>query len=384
MKDTAQPETHAPPADRPRSAGAAPTLQSGAPPRFRVHFGGPDRPPGALRDLLEQRVDAVPPGGAIDWVTYYFRDRALAEALARARRRGVSVHVALDAAPHLEGANEAVRRLLSSPEALGPGLRSVEHPRVRRGSLRARRAHLHAKLYVFSHPWPVALVGSFNPSGDPEPDPEVIREIGDQDRGHNLLVEIADPALAAGLRDHARRLFHARHGRLEWLSPQANRVLRSVDTEVLFHPRVRGLRWLRVLRADPPAERVRVAVSHLNERRTLRELARLARRGARVEVIAHHDAERRIPAAAARRLIASGVRLRRYRHPRQLPMHDKLMLVETPRRRLALFGSLNLTARSRWLNHEIAVVSEDESLFRALATRWEEIAAEPWLQAPEG
>ena len=43
-------------------------------------FGGPDRPARALRDLLEQKVDEVPPGGSIAWITYYFRDEALAEA----------------------------------------------------------------------------------------------------------------------------------------------------------------------------------------------------------------------------------------------------------------------------------------------------------------
>ena len=37
---------------------------------MKVHFGGPDRPPRALRDLLHARVEAVPAEGTIDWMTY--------------------------------------------------------------------------------------------------------------------------------------------------------------------------------------------------------------------------------------------------------------------------------------------------------------------------
>ena len=47
----------------------------------RVHFGGPDRPVALLRDLLAERIARVPEGGSIDWVTYYFRDRPLAQKL---------------------------------------------------------------------------------------------------------------------------------------------------------------------------------------------------------------------------------------------------------------------------------------------------------------
>jgi phosphatidylserine/phosphatidylglycerophosphate/cardiolipin synthase-like enzyme len=66
---------------------------------FEVTFGGPDRPRGCLRDLLAQRIEAVPPGGAIDWATYYFRDRRLAGDLIRARERGVEVRVTIDGRP---------------------------------------------------------------------------------------------------------------------------------------------------------------------------------------------------------------------------------------------------------------------------------------------
>jgi len=155
----------------------------------QVYFGGPDRPVGFLRDLLAERVARVPAGGSIDWVTYYFRDRRLADALVEARERGVDVRVTLDGHPRTPHANNAVIEMLEA--GLGGGLCAV------RGRLdgtplgKIARPRLHEKLYCFSHPTPVAFVGSFNPSSDsPESEPEVIEVIGDHDRAHNLLVEL--------------------------------------------------------------------------------------------------------------------------------------------------------------------------------------------------
>ena len=127
--------------------------------RCQVHFGGPDLVPGRLRDLLAERVAAVPAGGAIDFITYYFRDRRLAAELLAAKRRGATVRVTLDGRPRSSHANDAVIRLLAGPGGLGTGLRVV-----RGGKL--LRPRLHEKLYCFSHPSPAAFVGSFNPSGD--------------------------------------------------------------------------------------------------------------------------------------------------------------------------------------------------------------------------
>jgi len=92
---------------------------------FEVHFGGPDLPRGRLRGLLAQQIEAVPAGGAIDWVTYYFRDRRLAADLIRARERGVAVRVTPDGRPRTPTANDRVRSLLRA--GLGDGLRVVNH-----------------------------------------------------------------------------------------------------------------------------------------------------------------------------------------------------------------------------------------------------------------
>ena len=129
---------------------------------YDIHFGGPDLPSGRLRDLLAERVTAVPAGGKINWVTYYFRDRRLAAELLQAHRRGVKVTVTLDAHPRSSSANEAVMNMLAGPDGLGTGFRVVAMPVVLTPSGRTR-THLHEKLYCFSHPRPVAYIGSFNP-----------------------------------------------------------------------------------------------------------------------------------------------------------------------------------------------------------------------------
>jgi len=55
---------------------------------FHVFFGGPDCRPRSLHDLLYSHVSAVPAGGEIFWATYYFRDKALADALIQAKNGG--------------------------------------------------------------------------------------------------------------------------------------------------------------------------------------------------------------------------------------------------------------------------------------------------------
>ncbi|HEY8154907.1 MAG TPA: phospholipase D-like domain-containing protein [Myxococcota bacterium] len=329
-----------------------------------VHFGGPDLAPGRLRDLLAERVAAVPAGGAIDFVTYYFRDRRLAAELLAARRRGAAVRVALDGRPRSRGANDAVIELLAGADGLGDGLRVV-----RGGKL--LRPRLHEKLFCFSHPSPVAFVGSFNPSGDrPEQDPERLREIGDHDRGYNLLVELRVPELARSLAGHARALHTAWHGPFDRFTPAANRALRFGDTEVHFWPRVRPHPVVSRLRGAGAGTRVRLVTSHLSGPSALRSLLGLARRGLALEVLVG-GTERRVPGRGKRRLAAAGISVRRVLHPEGLPMHDKFLLVEAPDERWVAFGSFNWTEPSRRFNREIGVIAREPALFDAFEARWE-------------
>jgi phosphatidylserine/phosphatidylglycerophosphate/cardiolipin synthase-like enzyme len=330
---------------------------------LRTFFGGPDRPPRFLRDMLEERVDQVPAGGTISWVTYYFRDEALADALLRARRRGVRVRVTMEGRPRLRHANDRVRALLT--EGLGDGLRMVVH---------RLPLHLHEKLYCFSHPRPVALLGSFNPSGNAPEDDDVIRVIGDQDRGHNLLVEIADADLVAALSAHAAA--YRGGSAMEHLWPPARPPLRADGIWLYSFPRRNSRVLIDMLGALGSRAHLRVVGSHLRDRAAVTTLCAAARAGVQVEIIAH-DSQRRVPRRMERACLKAGIAFSRYLHPDRLPMHNKFILAEDGGRRWTAFGSMNLTLSSRRLNRELLAICTDRGLFDAFSERWEAIAAEP-------
>ncbi len=347
--------------------------------RCRAFFGGPEGPRRLLRDLLEERVRDVPTGGEILWVTYYFRDQALAEALVRAQRRGVSVKVVVEGRPRLKSANEGVTRLLEAKTGLGPAFRSLTHRLP--NSLMMLPSRLHEKLYFFSHPRPVAFVGSFNPSGNQPEDPDVIRQIGDQDQGHNGLVEISDPRIVQHLAAHARWLHQGTHSPLERLAPELNRTHHSENLEVHFSPRKLNDVVIRLLQPLASGARLRAAVSHFDDRKILQTFTGLASKGVHIQVIAH-DTLRRVPKRVERLLLKSHVDFRRYVHPRGFPMHNKFLLIESEGRKQVVFGSANLSLRSRLANHEIVIVSRENTLFHAFEERWEFMKGEPFLQSP--
>ncbi len=338
---------------------------------FEVCFGGPDQPPGRLRDVLAERIAGVPPGGTIDWVTYYFRDRRLAEELLSARRRGVEVRVTVEGKPRVSSANDRVLAMLAGADGLGEGLRVMALPGLPAPPGRAWKPQFHEKLYCFSHPKPVAFIGSFNPSGDePEDRPDIIREIGDQDRGHNMLVGLTDKNLVDALVRHARRLNRRPAGLFYRFSDSANRTFNGGTTQIHFWPRLRPHPVAQLLSRVGAGGRVRIAASHIRSRSAVNVIAGMARRGAAVNILAEHTT-RRVPGWVEERLILAGAGFRRVTHPDRVPMHFKLVLVESDGRRCAAFGSFNWTRPSWWLNHEIAAVSSDEALFEVLSDRFE-------------
>jgi phosphatidylserine/phosphatidylglycerophosphate/cardiolipin synthase-like enzyme len=329
-----------------------------------IVFGDPAHP-GRLRDLLEERVRQVPPGGEIVWITYYFRDERLAEALIRAHRRGVRVLVSVEGRPRVRTANDRVIAMLSDPATgIGEGLRVVN-----RGLFR----HLHEKLYCFSHPSPVALAGSFNPSGNRPEDPGMIRKIGDQDRGHNFLAEVSGRAVGP-LIEHARALHDHAPGLFQRLSPGWIRPIRTRRLSAYLFPRL-GNPLDDLLGRLAPGSRLRIAASHLRDTSIVATLCMLAAAGVQVELLTE-ETRRRVPPGIERQLRSGGIEFARYRHPDRLPMHNKFLLAETPQGRWAAFGSFNLTRSSRWLNTELLLVSRDDAVFDAFAGRWDAMKAE--------
>ena len=329
-----------------------------------MEFGGPDLRPRRLRDLLQAQVDSSPPASRIDWATYYFRDRALAQALINASDRGVEVTLVLESDPRLEGANDAVVAMLSN-HGLGGGLHLYRPAPFDRG-------HLHAKIYAFSHP-DVAWIGSFNPSGDQPEDPDVVAEIGDQDRGHNLLLGIEQPKLTAALRRHVRKLAGWTPVPLR-LRPHFNHTIGDGVTWLYCYPRLFTNPVERSIARLNEGDRLRGAISHLKQGMLTDQLVAAVGRGAEVELLVH-DTERRVPSALVGVLAGQGVEIVRVRHPEDLPMHAKFLLVEHAGAQRAWIGSYNFNKKSQRKNAEILLRTDDLETFAALEQRFGQIAA---------
>jgi phosphatidylserine/phosphatidylglycerophosphate/cardiolipin synthase-like enzyme len=345
-------------------------------PDNEIYFGGPDLPARRLRNVLAERIADVPSGGSIEWLTYYFRDRGLAKELLHAHHRGVKVTVTLEGRPRTVDANDTVKTMLAGPGGLGQGFRTRSMAGVPTFNGKPWKPHLHAKLYCFSHPRPRAYIGSFNPSGDePETEPGIIREIGDQDRGHNVLVGISDPTLVAGLVANARRNHNNPNAMLYRFSPFANRKITGEDTQIFFWPRISPHPIKKFLMGIASGARIRVAASHIKGKSTAGVLIALARKRAAVEILAD-SSPRRIPAEIESMLIKAGISFRRVIHPEGLPMHNKFVLAEINDRRWVVFGSFNWTTRSYWLNHEIGAISTNPQVFDAFAERWQALEAQ--------
>jgi hypothetical protein len=334
-----------------------------------VYFGGPDKP-GAMRQLLLDRVRATPRGGWIAWATYYFLDQELAQALIDASDRGVRVTLCVEGDPRLESANGAVLAMLRRH-----GLNGGLTVRPRAGfPFEELSGKLHIKIYAFSYPKPVALVGSFNPSGGTGDDAAaVMAEIGDQDRGHNLLVELTSPGLVGALTHHVA-LLARNHGTMDRFSAENNRTIRDRDTRLYFYPRLRTEIVESVFDTLDQGDRIWAGISHLKNE-AVGSLEDAAERGAKIELLVH-GTERRVPQAAIDRLRAAGVLIRRYNRPDKLPMHAKFMVIERDGRWTSYFGSLNFNRNSRLLNDELLVRSSNPQLALALLGRFREIGRE--------
>ncbi len=330
-----------------------------------VYFGGGNRKPGILRDLLQDHVEKIPPGGSIDWVTYYFRDRRLAEALVRARERGVKVRVTLDGRPRTKFANDAVISILQGRDGIGNGFR--------KSMPLGRFFRLHTKLYCFSHPIPHVLVGSFNPSGDlPEEHPEILKEIGDQYRGFNFLVSIREPYLVKRLVEHARWI-NKRDAR-PWLpcAIHQNRIFDSGNTKLFFLPSIRQFPVRQLFKHMDQRAQCRIAASHIKGKYAVDILLELAARGCSIEILAEAT-ERRVPSEIEAMLKSADVKLRRIGLKNGLPMHDKFMLLSLEDKKWVVFGSFNWNSKSLRFNQEIGVISSDPGLYDVFNKRWQEL-----------
>jgi phosphatidylserine/phosphatidylglycerophosphate/cardiolipin synthase-like enzyme len=130
----------------------------------------------------------------------------------------------------------------------------------------------------------------------------------------------------------------------------------------------------RFLNSLGPDCSVKFVISHLKGPTMARKLAKLAGKGLKVEILADSTL-RRVPESAERIIRDAGISFQRLGSDSGLPMHDKFVLVEGVKQRWVIFGSFNWTARSWWLNQEVGMISSDPGLYKAFASRWEELTA---------
>jgi phosphatidylserine/phosphatidylglycerophosphate/cardiolipin synthase-like enzyme len=69
------------------------------------------------------------------------------------------------------------------------------------------------------------------------------------------------------------------------------------------------------------------------------------------------------------------VRITRVRHPEDLPMHAKFLLVDHSGQSSAWLGSYNFNKRSRRKNAEVLLRTTDKDVIQTLSKRFAQIAA---------
>jgi len=340
----------------------------------QVHLGGPDQPRFALRNLLQQLVAGVPAGGRIRWATYYFRDLQLAEELIQAARRGVDVKLVLEARPRISSANEPVIRRLSAADGLGDGLKLVSLPGIPSPTGKSWKPQFHEKLYAFSHPHPQVLIGSFNPSGNGIVKEPIFSRIGDQDAADNLLVALPHEAVVRHIEEHIDELWSERPNLWSWMRRADTNDLRCDDTDIHFWPRSTRHPVVALIDSLSGAANLRLCASHMRSKRVIGGLIQLAHRGARVQLLVEATS-RRVKPQIQSALVHAGIKVQRMRYAtQQVPMHMKLILAEDKGALTSIFGSFNWTIPSFYLNHEVAVVSQDPRLYEVLDRRWLQVA----------
>lgn len=338
---------------------------------MNVFFGGPDKPPYFLRDLLAQKIGCVKPGGEIFWVTYYFRDLVLAHKLIEAVKRGVKVSLVLEARPRLKNANDEVYNLLKSSDV---NVKYVKHPTPHKRLFKGM-PKIHEKIYYFRDKNEAfAFIGSFNPSGRENDDPEIIELIGDQDKGHNFLVEMTDEFLVSELYNHCVFMKDIPHGVGEIFKKSKKEVSNS-GTTLYFFPWAGLKSIINFLNLAEENDKICISASHIWLFGITSIFLELRKKNIEIEIISHNT-KRRFPKVVQKKLEKYSINCLRYQHPENYPMHNKFILIEKKNETLVGFGSLNLTNRSLYESHEIFAVTNDKNLAAAFKKRWQEMYLE--------
>ncbi len=269
-------------------------------------------------------------------------------ALVRARQRGVRIRVLLDAL----GSYGLPKGYWGPLQAAGGEVAFFNPLSLSRWGIRN-----HRKLVVCDEE--VAFVGGFNIAGEYEGD-------GVTCGWCDLGVEIRGP-LARDLAESFEDMFARadyQHRRFIRLHRRAKRVILAAREQLLLSGPGRGRSPIkRALHRDlEEARSVRMMIAYfLPSWRIRRQLARVARRGGRVQLILAGKSDVSLSRVAAqslyRRLLRSGVEI--YEYQPQI-LHAKLIIIDGR----VYVGSANLDQRSLNINYELMVRFDDGAAAR--------------------
>ena len=333
-----------------------------------IYFGGPDLKKNALRNVLLESIQAVPAGGEITWMCYYLNEQSILNALINAAKNGVNITILIDKNPRTPDVNkESLSQLKKINEIKLIALQKKPfweyfginwHP------------HFHSKYYYFSHPAPHVYIGSYNPTaGINELGSEIINVIGDHSISHNLLVKINDISLVNQLQAHIYSLKKHITRYFARLLPSQNKAYKNENWEIDFLPRISRHPIISLMYKKDEHAKLKCAISHLKGPGIKKALL-YALRNKSVEIL-YEPSQRRVSNDYIKFLQNNGAIVHQPKLPDHCLMHNKFILYETQQDKKVFFGSYNLSARSRLLNHEIIASINDSEVFRVFNLRWD-------------
>ena len=339
-----------------------------------VYFGGPDLKKNNLRDKLLHSIDAIPEEGSIDWMCYYLNDISILNALIKASSRGVAISIFVDANPRVPNVNALGLRYLRENAAKNINIIAARKKPLWEYLGLNWHPHFHSKLYYFSHPVPHVYIGSYNPTaGADELPEEIVSEIGDHSISHNVLVNIKDRETVALLRKYIGNMHQRRFRSRARLNSWHNRTHCTEEWKINFLPSVATHPVRNLLTKNEEAD-IKCAISHLKGPGIKQVLTAALRSGKKLEVLLD-STERRVPRQILSFFEQNKIQYYQPELPANCLMHNKYILYKSATESKVTFGSYNWSARSRYLNHELIVTTDNNKLVSDFHTRWNQLTA---------
>lgn len=338
-----------------------------------IYFGGPDLTKNHLRDTLQQHIEAIPSGGKICWMCYYFNEPSLLDTLLAASQRGVHIDLIIDGNPRTPEINQlTIQKLTLQVPPLINIIKVKKKPFWEYLGIHWH-PHLHSKLYYFSHPFPHVLIGSYNPTaGLDYLSQEMLEKIGDHSISHNVLVNITDSVSVDTLHKYFSDMQQPWNRRLSRILSSHNQTHNSNQWQLDFLPRLASHPIDTLLKNQDPNATVKCAISHFKGPGILRSLKSAIKIGKNIEIILESN-PRRVSKQHLAFLDCHKIKYYQQKISENCLMHNKFILYESEKENCVMFGSFNWSARSRYLNHEITACTNDKKIVAAFKNRWNQM-----------